>query len=260
MDAHVNKATNETPANSAAAKAAGDPNQAQFVGSIPQAYDEHLGPLLFEFSAIDLAKKIADELDGPDPVGRVLEIASGTGEHGAHITAMATDLIWTYSDIDPVSQASQRAWRGAADHDRLRGPLTLDTTQSVWSEEEDGGFSQAKPWLPIDPKHKDYSVQTQESNPDSLLHAMRKLLKWRQSVPALVKGTMKMIEIEHLLCWIREYQGQKVLVLLNISAQTHSTALPVKIRSALSGHGFTAQVTNSLVTLPPFQAFFALVE
>lgn len=69
--------------------------------------------------------------------GRVLEIASGTGEHGAHITAMATDLIWTYSDIDAVSQASQRAWRGAADHDRLRGPLTLDTTQSVWSEEEE---------------------------------------------------------------------------------------------------------------------------
>lgn len=69
--------------------------------------------------------------------GRVLEIASGTGEHGAHITAMATDLIWTYSDIDLVSQASQRAWRVAADHDRLRGPLTLDTTQSVWGEEEE---------------------------------------------------------------------------------------------------------------------------
>lgn len=68
--------------------------------------------------------------------GHVLEIASGTGEHGAHITAAATDLTWIYSDIDPVSQASQRAWRVAADHDRLRGPLTVDTTQLAWGEAE----------------------------------------------------------------------------------------------------------------------------
>lgn len=64
--------------------------------------------------------------------GQVLEIASGTGEHGAHITAAAPDLTWIYSDIDPASQASQRAWRAAADHDRLRGPLTVDTTTKTW--------------------------------------------------------------------------------------------------------------------------------
>lgn len=68
--------------------------------------------------------------------GRVLEIASGTGEHGAHITASTPDLAWNYSDIDPVSQASQRAWRSAANHDRLQGPLTIDTTQPVWDEAE----------------------------------------------------------------------------------------------------------------------------
>ncbi len=67
-------------------------------------------------------------------VGHVLEIASGTGEHGAHITDAAPDLIWTYSDIDAASQDSQRAWRGAAPHDRLRGPLTLDTTHDAWAE------------------------------------------------------------------------------------------------------------------------------
>lgn len=64
--------------------------------------------------------------------GQVLEIASGTGEHGAHITAAAPDLVWVYSDIDPAGRASQQAWRAAATHDRLRGPLTLDTTAEVW--------------------------------------------------------------------------------------------------------------------------------
>lgn len=69
--------------------------------------------------------------------GQVLEIASGTGEHGAHITAAALDLIWIYSDIDPVSQASQRAWKDAAGHNRLRGPLTIDTTDAAWSDADD---------------------------------------------------------------------------------------------------------------------------
>lgn len=64
--------------------------------------------------------------------GQVLEIASGTGEHGAHITAAAPDLVWIYSDIDPASRASQQAWRAAAAHDRLRGPLVLDTTAQTW--------------------------------------------------------------------------------------------------------------------------------
>lgn len=68
--------------------------------------------------------------------GLVLEIASGTGEHGAHITDAAADLTWTYSDIDPAGQASQRAWRAAAAHDRLRGPLTIDTTAPIWAEVE----------------------------------------------------------------------------------------------------------------------------
>ena len=68
--------------------------------------------------------------------GAILEIASGTGEHGAHITAAAPELSWTYSDIEPASQASQAAWRAHEGHDRLSGPLTVDTTADHWGEAE----------------------------------------------------------------------------------------------------------------------------
>ena len=46
----------------------------EFVGSIPEIYDEHLGPLLFEHYAADLAGRLT-----VPPGGRVLEIACGTG-------------------------------------------------------------------------------------------------------------------------------------------------------------------------------------
>jgi ubiquinone/menaquinone biosynthesis C-methylase UbiE len=49
-------------------------SHAQFVGSIPQHYDRHLGPVLFEPYARDLARR----LEGPSPK-RILELACGTG-------------------------------------------------------------------------------------------------------------------------------------------------------------------------------------
>jgi len=45
-----------------------------FAGSIPQVYESHLVPLIFEPFAADLAKRLRDR-----PFSRVLELAAGTG-------------------------------------------------------------------------------------------------------------------------------------------------------------------------------------
>jgi ubiquinone/menaquinone biosynthesis C-methylase UbiE len=70
-------------------------DSAGFVGSIPQHYDQSLGPLIFDDYAADLARRVA----APNPA-RVLETAAGTGivtrrlrdvlPAGAHLTS--TDL------------------------------------------------------------------------------------------------------------------------------------------------------------------------
>ncbi|MBA4337589.1 MAG: hypothetical protein C0421_01955 [Hyphomonas sp.] len=67
---------------------------------------------------------------------RVLEIASGTGEHGAFLTSELPNLRWTYSDIDPDSLASQRAWQKADITGRLTGPLCIDASTGEWGEAE----------------------------------------------------------------------------------------------------------------------------
>jgi SAM-dependent methyltransferase len=73
--------------------------------------------------------------------GRVLEVASGTGEHGAFITQALPGIEWTYSDIDPASLDSQRAWVQAAGHERLKGPRVLDASLADW-----GAAELARPW------------------------------------------------------------------------------------------------------------------
>jgi SAM-dependent methyltransferase len=72
---------------------------------------------------------------------RVLEIASGTGEHGAFLVRELPGLDWTYSDIDPPSLESQRAWMTAAQSERLHGPLAINAAQSDWGMAEQSG-----PW------------------------------------------------------------------------------------------------------------------
>lgn len=46
----------------------------RFVGSVPENYDEHLGPLIFEGYAADLAQRLANASPA-----RLLELAAGTG-------------------------------------------------------------------------------------------------------------------------------------------------------------------------------------
>jgi SAM-dependent methyltransferase len=67
----------------------------------------------------------------PSPAS-ILEVASGTGEHGAFFTASLEGLEWTYSDIDPESLASQAAWQSLDETGRLHGPLTIDASADDW--------------------------------------------------------------------------------------------------------------------------------
>ena len=62
---------------------------------------------------------------------RVLEIASGTGEHAAHICGLRNDVIWQPSDPDRNSRASQDDWARECPGQILPS-LSIDTTQSNW--------------------------------------------------------------------------------------------------------------------------------
>ncbi len=87
----------------------------QFVGSIPQIYDECLGPLFFHFYAKDLAKRIVVE-----DSGSVLEIACGTGiatEHIRHALPGGVEILAT--DLNEPMLEYARAKRGGLDRVRF---------------------------------------------------------------------------------------------------------------------------------------------
>ena len=64
--------------------------------------------------------------------GRVLEVASGTGEHCALYAPHFPDLEWQPSDVDAGALASTAAWVAESEATNLLPPVELNVTADSW--------------------------------------------------------------------------------------------------------------------------------
>ncbi|MGQ4877029.1 DUF938 domain-containing protein [Billgrantia sp. LNSP4103-1] len=62
---------------------------------------------------------------------RILEVASGSGEHGVHAAGAKPGWLWQPSDPNPEARSSISAWREHAGLDNLLEPLPLDVA-GIW--------------------------------------------------------------------------------------------------------------------------------
>ena len=76
-----------------------------------------------------LAEVLSGEL--PDR-GKVLEIASGSGEHAVFLARRFSHLVWQPSDLDPDALASIDAWGSEAGLPNLERAIALDAAAPEW--------------------------------------------------------------------------------------------------------------------------------
>ena len=90
------------------------------------------GAKLFSPSAGRNKEVISTELTQYLPKNaKVLEVASGSGEHGAHICGLRNDIVWQPSDPDGASRNSQNEW--AKDRpEQILGSLGLNMMDMTW--------------------------------------------------------------------------------------------------------------------------------
>ncbi len=67
---------------------------------------------------------------------RVLEIASGTGQHAAYFAEHLPHLEWQPSDIDPAQRASIEAWRAESGLRNMMPSIELDVLSDPWPTED----------------------------------------------------------------------------------------------------------------------------
>ncbi len=133
------------------------------------------------------------------------------------------------------------------------------------SSAKDLGFSPAdasvKPWLPVSPDHQALAVDRQEADADSTLNAYRRLLAWRKTQPALLKGSLALVgEDAQVLAFVREHAGERVLCAFNLSPTTAAFPLDatMAVADVLSDSGARgATLDGTTVAFEPFGVFFA---
>jgi len=123
------------------------------------------------------------------------------------------------------------------------------------------GFTEApEPWLPIPADHQGQAVDVQDVDPDSLLNKYRRLIQWRRQQPALITGSLQLVEMsdERLVGFTRECNQQRLLCIFNLSPETvYQDLRPFHPYAPTDELDFIDRRYHDTLEIPPFGVFFA---
>ncbi len=133
-------------------------------------------------------------------------------------------------------------------------------TPMVWeNSNQNGGFSEGAPWLPVSHVHMQQAVSAQEQDPDALLHHYRRAIAFRRAHPALVKGAHSKVASEGSIVTFTRTEGdQTILVAVNLSGAPAVMEMPagewIQIGQDL---GSAAPAADGKLHLGPWQPALA---
>ncbi|MBV1909288.1 MAG: alpha-glucosidase family protein [Kangiellaceae bacterium] len=145
-------------------------------------------------------------------------------------------------------------WPTFKGRDGCRTPMPWHDSQN------NAGFSDGVPWLPIPKEHQTKSVSKQQLDQNSVLNSFKHFLKWRKNYPTLISGAIEFIETEEpVLVFNRTLNDQQTIVGFNLSNQTSKTLLNLEgSLEEFSNHGLSSgSYSGGELTLPPFGCYFA---
>jgi alpha-glucosidase len=145
-------------------------------------------------------------------------------------------------------------WPEFKGRDGCRTPMVWETSN------QNAGFTEGQPWLPVPHEHLSYSVAAQEADPGSLLHHYRRAIAFRHAHRALVKGTHHDVQAEgNILHFTRSHGDETLFIAINLSGEPAEMAAPegkwLQIGQEL---GSTGLAPDGKLHLGPWQPALAL--
>ncbi len=110
-------------------------------------------------------------------------------------------------------------------------------TPMQWTSDRNAGFSEAdtaRLYCPVIVDsvygYQSVNVEAQERSPSSLLEWMKRLIRLRRRYPAFGRGTMRMLKPANrkILAYIREYEGETLLIVANLSRFSQAAELDLQ--------------------------------
>ncbi|MGX0277136.1 glycoside hydrolase family 13 protein [Staphylococcus haemolyticus] len=131
-------------------------------------------------------------------------------------------------------------------------------TPMQWNDSTNGGFTEGKPWFPVNPNYRDINVAHQLEDEHSVLNFYKKLIQLKKSHEIYTYGQFDLIdaENENVFAYTRQLEGKTVVVAGNLTDKQSSLTLPFDIdENAIKLHNYISQLDSK--SLKPFEAFVA---
>ncbi|HET9535156.1 MAG TPA: alpha-glucosidase [Mesorhizobium sp.] len=145
-----------------------------------------------------------------------------------------------------------RFWPEFKGRDGCRTPMVWDRSAP------NGGFSTAKPWLPVPSEHLTMAVSEQQGDKTSLLEHYRRFLAFRRAHPALCKGEIEFLAAEgDAIAFVRREGNEQIACAFNLGSKPATIGLgDVHAPTSVAGHGFSGEVDANGIRLGAYGAWF----
>ncbi len=127
-------------------------------------------------------------------------------------------------------EAFRRVMSGSRDH--ARAPMQ-------WSGKKNAGFTEGKPWIELDEDYKEWNVERQLADSDSVLHFYQELIRLRREHKALVYGDFEATNRNKRdsFTYYRRLETEEFYIEANLSNHILSSHTPGKMyRKVLSNY------------------------
>ncbi|EHU9442836.1 alpha-glucosidase [Vibrio vulnificus] len=153
------------------------------------------------------------------------------------MTNVAFESLVQYKDIETLNFYKVKTESGVS-HQHMMDAIHENSrdnarTPMQWSASPNGGFSQAEPWIEVNPNYPEINVEQALADSDSIFYHYQKLIELRKQHPAIVYGDFTPLFAEHdsVFAYVRSHQDEQLLVINNFSDQDVSLELPDNLQN-----------------------------
>ena len=177
-----------------------------------------------------------------------------------------------YNDINTIDQYHTAKDAGLTDKEALEACSRLSRdnarTPMQWNAEKNAGFTTGTPWLKVNDNYTEINMETQDTDPDSVLNYYRKLIALRKS-PAYKEvfayGEFLPVyqNTSSVMAYYRKTENQRILITANFGKEAVSLTLEYPVKQILLSNMASAEHSlpaNDIITLNSYEVLVFELE
>lgn len=168
-----------------------------------------------------------------------------------------------FRDIESINAYREWCREGTVPHEVFWPCITFKSRDNArtpvqWDDSPQAGFTSGNPWIAVNPNYTQINAKAETADPGSVFHYYRKLIALRKEYPIIVYGRYELLmeDDEELFVYMREMDGEKLLVVCSFCDHETDFAIPAEFAKASRLISNTdGNYDRAEITLKPYEAF-----